>query len=150
MATFSDYKFSNNKGFRYIFVVKDKFSKNLLCLPLRIKYSQTKTDEFSIILSTSKRSPLKLESHRVEEFYNSLFQNFSKSKKIYHYSGLRDKGPTIAERVFRTVRSLLKKPVFEKGKAGWLSELPSVIRKKNIKQSTVQQKCLPFKQVKFK
>ena len=140
MAEFSDYKISYNKGFRYIFVVKDKFSKSLWCVPLRNKYSQTIPDEFSIILSTSKRSPLKLESERGAEFYKSLFQNLSKSEKIYHYSGFRDKGSSIVERVIRNVPSLLKKPVFEKGKADWLSELPSVIRKKNIKQSTVQQK----------
>ena len=150
LANFSDYKNSNNKGFRYIFVVKDKFSKSLWCVPLRNKNSQTKPVEFAIILSTSKRSPLKLESDRGAEFYTSLFQNLSKSKKLYHYSGFRDKRPSIAERFIRTVRSLLKKPVFEKGKAGWLSVLPSVMRKKNIKQSTVQQKCLPFKEVKFK
>ena len=34
----------------------------------------------------------------------------------------------MAERVIRTIRFLLKKPVFEKGKANWLSELPSVIK----------------------
>ena len=54
-----------------------------------------------------------------------------KSKNIHHYSRFTDKGPSIAERVIRTVRSLLKKPVFEKGKADWLSELPSVIKKNN-------------------
>ena len=37
----------------------------------------------------------------------------------------------MAERVIRTVLSFLKKPVFEKGKADWLSELTSVIRKYN-------------------
>ena len=40
------------------------------------KYSQTITNEFSNILSSSKRSPLKLESDRGAEFYNSIFQNF--------------------------------------------------------------------------
>ena len=42
-----------------------------------------------------------------------------------------DKGSSIAKRVFRNMRNLLKKPVFEKGNADWLSELPSVIRKYN-------------------
>ena len=54
-----------------------------------------------------------------------------KSKNNQHYSFFTDKGPSIAERVIRTVRNLLKKPVFEKGKADWLSELPSVIKKYN-------------------
>ena len=144
LADFSDYKTSNNKGFRYIFIVIDNFSKYLWAIPLKNKYSQTITNEFSNILSTSKRKPLKLESDRGSEFYNSIFQNFLKSKNIQHYSRYTDKGPSIAERVIRTVRNLLKKPVFEKGNADWLSELPSVIKQYNntihhsIKMTAIQ------------
>ena len=131
LADFSDYKTSNNKGFRYIFIVIDNFSKYLWAIPLKNKYSQTITNEFSNILTTSKRSPLKLESDRGAEFYNSIFQNFLETKNIQHYSRFTDKGPSIAERVIRTVRNLLKKPVFEKGRADWLSELPSVVKQYN-------------------
>ena len=100
-------------------------------IPLKNKYSQTITNEFANIFTTSERSPLKIESDRVAELYNSIFRSFSKSKSIQHYSRYTDKRPTIAERVIRTVRNLLKKTVFEKGKADWLSELPSVIKQYN-------------------
>ena len=100
-------------------------------IPLKIKYSHTITNEFSNIITTSERKPNKLESDRGTEFYNSIFQNLFKSKNIQHYSRYTDKGPSIAERVIRTVRNLLKKPVFEKGKADWISELPSVVKKYN-------------------
>ena len=131
LADFSDYKTSNNKGFRYIFIIIDNFSKYLWAIPLKNKYSQTITNEFSKILTKSKRKPLKLESDRGAEFYNSIFQNFLKSKNIHHYSRFTDKGPSIAERVIRTLRNLLKMPVFEKRRADWLSELPSVIKQYN-------------------
>ena len=131
LADMIDYKISNNKGYRYIFIVIDNFSKYLWAIPLKNKYSQTITNEFSNIITKSKRKPLKLESDRGTEFYKSIFQNFLKSKNIHHYSRYTDKGPSIAERVIKTVRSLLKKPVFEKGKADWLSELSSVIKKYN-------------------
>ena len=131
LADFSDYKISNNKSYRYIFIIIDNFSKYLWAIPLKNKYSQTKTNEFSNILSTSKRKPLKIESDRGTEFYNNIFQNFLKIKNIHHYFRYTDKGPSIAERVIRTIRNLLKKPVFEKGKADWLSELPSVVKKYN-------------------
>ena len=138
LADFSDYKTSNNKGFRYIFIIIDNFSKYLWTIPLKNKYSQTITNEFSNILTKSKRKPNKIESDRGSEFYNSIFQNFLKSKNIQHYSRYTDKGPAIAERVIRTIRNLLKKPVFEKGNADWLSELPSVIKQynNNIHSST--------------
>ena len=131
LADFLDYKTSNNKGFRYLFIIIDNFSKYLWAIPLKNKYSQTITNEFSNILTKSKRSPIKLEPDRGSEWYNSIFQNFLKSKSIHHNSGYTDKGPSIAERVIQTVRNLLKKPVFEKGNADWLSELPSVIKKYN-------------------
>ena len=131
LADMIDYKISNNTGFRYIFIIVDNFSKYLWAIPLKNKYSQTITNEFSNVLTTSKRKPIKKESDRGTEFYNSIFQNFLKGKNIHHYSRYTDKGPSIAERVIRTVRNLLKKPVFEKGKADWLSELSSVTKQYN-------------------
>ena len=132
LADMNDYKISNNKGYRYIFMVIDIFSKYLRGIPLKNKYSQTITNEFSNILTKSIRKPIKLESDRGSEFYNSIFQNFLKSKNIQHFSRFTDKGPSIAERVIRNLRNFLKKPVFEKGNADWLSELSSVVNKYNI------------------
>ena len=126
-----DYKISNNKGYRYIFIIVDNFSKFLWAIPLKNKYGQTITNEFSNNLTTSKRKPLKIESDRGTEFYNSIFQNFLKTKNIHQYSRYTDKGPSIAERVIKTIRNLLKKPVFEKGNAEWISELHSVVKKYN-------------------
>ena len=63
-----DYKTSNPKGFRYTFVMIDNFSKYLWAIPLKNKNSQTITQQLSKILSTSKRSPLKLESDRGKEW----------------------------------------------------------------------------------
>ena len=51
LADMIDYKISNNKGFRYIFIVIDNFSKYLWAIPLKNKYSQTITNEFSNILT---------------------------------------------------------------------------------------------------
>ena len=142
-----DYKTSNNKGFRYIFVSVDNFSKYLWAIPLKNKYSQIITNEFSNILTTSKRKPVKIYSDRGTEFYNSIFQNFLKLKIIHHYSRFADKGPSIAERVIRAIRYLIKKPVFLEGSADWLTELPSIIKKHNntIRSST---KMTPIQAIK--
>ena len=138
LADFSAYKTSNNKRFRYIFMIIDNFSKCLWAILPKNKYSKTITDEYSNILTKSKRRLLKLESDRGAEFYNNIFQKFLKRKNIQHYSRFTDEAPSIAERVIRTICNLLKKPVFEKGNADWLSESPSVIKKYNntIHQST--------------
>ena len=106
LADFSDYEFSNNKRFRYIFIIIDNFSKILWAITLKNKHSQTITNEFSNTLTTSKRRPLKLESDRGAEFFNSSFQNILKVKKVHNYSRFTDKGPSKAERVIRTLRNL--------------------------------------------
>ena len=131
LADMIDHKFSNNKGFRYIFVIIDNISNYLWCTPLENKYGETITKEFSNVLTKSKRSPLKIESDRGAEFYKNIFESFLKTKNIHHYSRFTDKGPIVGERVIRTVRNLLKKLAFEKGKADWLSELALVIKKYN-------------------
>ena len=100
-------------------------------IPIKSNYSQTITNEFSNILTNSKRKLLKIESDRGTEFLNSLFQNFLKTKNIQHFSRFTDEGPSIAKRGIRTVRNLLKKPVFLAGNANWRSELPSVIKQYN-------------------
>ena len=103
-----DYKISNNKGFRYIFVITDYYCKYLGAIPLKNKYSQTITNGFPNIIITSKRKPLKIKSDRGSEFYNSIFQNFLKSENIHHYSRFTDKGPSKQERVIGTICNLLK------------------------------------------
>ena len=100
-------------------------------IPLKNKYSQTITNAFSNILTTSKRKPLKLESDRGTDFYNTISQNFIKNKIIQHYSRFTDKGPSKAERVIRTLRNLLIKPVFLAGIADLLGEFSTVIKKYN-------------------
>ena len=131
LADMIDYKTSNNKGDRFFFIIIDTSSNSLWAIYLKNKNSQTKTNEFSNILTKSKRKHLKIESELGAEFYDSIFQNFLKSKNFQHYTRFTDKGPPIAERVIGTIRNLLKKPVFEKENADWISELQSVIKKYN-------------------
>ena len=77
LADTIDYKISNFKGFRYIIVIIDNFSKYFWTIPLKNKNSKTITEEFSNILTKSKRSPTTSESDRGAEFYNSIFQKLS-------------------------------------------------------------------------
>ena len=109
LADMVDYKTSNNKGLRYILILIDTFSKHSWAIPLKKKYSQTITNEFSNILATSKRKHLKIESVRGTEFYNNIFQSSLKDKNFQQYSRFTDKGPSIAERVIKTIRNLIEK-----------------------------------------
>ena len=124
----NDYGIKNNKGYRYILVVIDNFNKFGWTIPLKNKYAQSITDAFSQIVKSSKRKPNLLETDDGKEYVNKIFNEFLNNNKIKRYSRYTDKGAVFAERFNRTLRNLLKKPVFEKGKADWPSELPSVIK----------------------
>ena len=71
------------------------------------------------------------ESLRGKRFYIAVFDNFSKVNTIPYYSQFADKVPSIAEGVIRTEKILLKKPVFEKGNASRIIELPSKTKQNN-------------------
>ena len=121
----------NNRDYRYILVVIDNLSKFGWTIPLKIKYGQSITDAFSQIIETSKREPNLLETDDGKEYVNKLFDKFLNNNNIKSYSRYTDKGVVFAERFNRTVRNLLKKPLFEEGRADWLSEQPSVIKHYN-------------------
>ena len=68
-------------------------------LPLKNKSSQTIVDEFSKIITKSKRKPNLIETDRGKEFYNNIFKNYLKQNNIHHYSRFTDKGPSIARKI---------------------------------------------------
>ena len=76
---------------------------------MKKEYGQTITNEFSNNLTTSKRSPGKIENDRGTEFYNSISQNYLKGRNVHHFCRSTDKGPSIAERVIRSIHNLFKK-----------------------------------------
>ena len=135
----NDYGSKNNRGYRYILVVVDNFSKFGWRIPMKNKYAQSKTDAFSQFIKTTKRKPNLLETDDGKEYVNKTFHDFLKNKKIGRYSRYTDKRVVFAEQFNRTIRKLLKKPMFEKGNADWLIELPSVMKKYNItKQHSIK------------
>ena len=95
---------------------------------MKNKYAQSITDAFSQIVKTSRRKPNLLEKDDSKEYVKKIFNEFLNSNNIKRYSRITSFGAVFAERFIRTIRNLLKKPVFEKGNANWISELPSVIK----------------------
>ena len=70
-----DYGPKNNRGYRYVLVIIDNFSKFGFTIPLK-KNSRTIKDSFENVLINSKRKPNLIESDRGKEFCNNIFQDF--------------------------------------------------------------------------
>ena len=126
-----DYGPENNRGYRYVLVVIDNFSKFGWTSPLKNKNAQTIKDSFEKILLSSKRKPNLIETDRGKEFYNNIFQDFLNKNDIKLYSRNSSYGAVFAERFNRTIRDLLKKPVFEKGDGNWIDALPTITKQYN-------------------
>ena len=126
-----DYGPENNKGYRYVLVTIDNFSKYGWTMPLKDKNAQTIKDSFENILISSKRKPNLIESDRGKEFYNNIFQDFLNKNIIKLYSRNSSYGAVFAERFNRTIRDLLKKIVFENGDGDWIDVLPTITKQYN-------------------
>ena len=133
MLDLNDYGPENNRGYRYVLVTIDSFSKYGWTVPLKNKNAQTIKDSFENILISSKRKPNLIESDRGKEFYNNIFQDFLNKNNIKLYYRNTSLGAVFAERFNCTIRNLLKKIVFEGGDAKWIDVLPTITKKYNSK-----------------
>ena len=131
-----DYGPENNRGYRYVLVTIDNFSKFGWTIPLKNKNAQTIKDSFENILINSKRKPNLVESDRGKEFYNNIFQDFLNKNNIRLYSRNSSYGAVFAEKFNRTIRDLLKKIVFEQGDAKWIDILPTITEQYNNRRHT--------------
>ena len=126
-----DYGPENNRGYRYVLVIIDNFNKFGWTVPLKNKNAQTIKDSFKNILISSKRRPNLIETDRGKEFYNNIFQDFLNKNDIKLHFRNNSYGAVFAERFNRTIRDLLKRPVFEQGDGNWIDILPKITKQYN-------------------
>ena len=104
-----DYGSENNRGYRYVLVVIDNFSKFGWTVPIKNKNAQSIKDSFENILISSKRKPILIESDRGKEFFNNIFQDFLNKNNFKIYSRNSSYGAVFAEKFNRAISDLLKK-----------------------------------------
>ena len=126
-----DYGLENNRGYRYVLVTIDNFSKFGWTIPLKNKNAQTIKDSFENIIISSKRKPSLIETDRGKEIYNNIFQDILNKNNIKLYSRNSSYGAVFAERFNRTIRDLLKKIVFEQGDANWIDVISTITKQYN-------------------
>ena len=131
ISDLKDYGPKKNRGYRFVLVTINIFSKFGWTVPLKNKNAQTKKDSFDNILIRSKRKPNFLEGDRDRRFLNKIFQHFLNKNNIKLYSRNSSYGAVFAERFIRTIRDLLKKIVSEHGDANWIDALSTITKQYN-------------------
>lgn len=111
-----------NKGYKFILVVIDCFSKYAWAVPLKTKSKQEMSQVFASILHKSKRQPNNLQTDMGTEFYNNAFGKLMKTYNINHYSTYSVKKASIVERLIRTLKAHLYKIFSLNGSYKWLGE----------------------------
>ena len=87
-------------------------------------------DSFENSLINSKRKPVLIETDRGREFLTNIFIFLNKTN-VKIFSRNSSYGAVFAERFNRTIRDLLKRPVFEKSDADWIDVLPIITKQYN-------------------
>ena len=123
-----DYGPKNNRIHGYLLVIIDNFSKFGWTVPLKNKNATTIENSFENILTNSKRKPNLIESDRGKKFYNNIFQDFLYKNNFKIYSRNSSYGAVFAERFNRTIRNLVKRPVFEKSYGKFIDVLPTITK----------------------
>lgn len=100
---------SSNKGYNYLLVCIDVFSKYLWVIPLKTKHGKTLVTAFKKILE-SGRKPVKLQSDKGTEFLNKEFQSLLKKNNIYFFTTQNEETKaSVVERVNRTLKTRMWK-----------------------------------------
>ena len=123
-----EYGAENNRGYRYVLVTMDNFSKFGWTVPLKNKNAQTLKDSFENNLIGSKRKSNLIESDQRKKFRINIFQDFLIKNKIKFCSRNTSLGAVFAEHFSRTIRNLLKRPVFERNESNWIDVLPTITK----------------------
>lgn len=111
-----------NRGYKFILVVIDTFSKYSWAYPLKQK---TKVEVHNAFMSLFQegRCPQNLQTDLGTEFYNNDLKKLIDKYNINHYSTFSVKKASIAERFIRTLKSKLFQQFSLQGNFKWVGKV---------------------------
>lgn len=119
-----------NKGFKFIMVVINCFSKYMWTCPLKTKTGDAIVNSLMEILKKHP-VPKNLQTDQGKEFFNAKFHDLMKKYKINHYNTFSVKKAAIAERAIRTLKVKLYKYFSLHGTYKWIDVLPKITQDYN-------------------
>lgn len=111
-----------NKGYKYILVVIDAFSKYAWCVPTKTKSKTEIKNKLEQIIKSTNRVPNNVQTDFGKEFYNDEFDCYMKSLNINHYSTYSVKKASIVERLIKTLKTKLYKYFSLIGNYKWVGK----------------------------
>ena len=127
-----------NKGYRYLLMVLDVFSKYGWIVPLKDKKGETVAEAFKKIFKEG-RKPQYLWTDKGKEYYNKHVKELLDKNKITLYSTENEEKSSVCERWNRTIKSEMWKQFTVQGNTMYLDMLPKILKQyNNTKHSSIK------------
>ena len=127
-----------NKGYRYLLMVLDVFSKYGWILPLKDKKGETVTEAFKMLIKEG-RKPEYLWTDKGKEYYNKHLKDLLEKNKITLYSTENEEKSSVCERWNRTIKTKMWKQFTVQGNTQYLDMLPKLVKEYNkTKHSSIK------------
>ena len=127
-----------NKGFRYLLMVLDVFSKYGWIVPLKDKKGETVSEALKTILKEG-RKPQYLWTDKGKEYYNKHVKELLDKNKITLYSTQNEEKSSVCERWNRTIKTKMWKQFTVQGNTQYLDMLPKLVKQyNNTKHSSIK------------
>lgn len=118
----------SNRGYRYILIAIDVFSKMAYAQPLKDKTAKSTTEAMEIIFNQVGQRIRNLQTDDGKEFFNGLMKRLlARYEDINHYSTYSVKKASIVERLIRTIKRKLYMIFSLHGTKKWYHILDEVI-----------------------
>ena len=129
-----------NKGYRYLLMVLDVFSKYGWIVPLKDKKGETVAEAFKKIFKEG-RKPHYLWTDKGKEYYNKHVKELLDKNKITLYSTENEEKSSLCERWNRTIKTRMWKQFTVQGNTQYLDMLPKLVKQyNNTKHSSIKMK----------
>ena len=122
-----------NRGYKYILILIDCFTKRVWAIPMKEKSAQWSADAFSSIFKNFDEFPKNLITDGGLEFFNSSVRQIFDSFGINHF-----KMPTktawkasMAERAIQTIKSRLEKYFAHSKQRKWIDVIEQIVQNYN-------------------
>ena len=131
----------SNKGFNYILMIIDGFSKYGWAIPLKTKTGPEVMKAFQSLWRTQK-PPQKLWTDKGKEFYNKSMKELLEKDNVQLYSTENEEKSSIVERLNRTIKRNMWKYFGANNRMKYIDILPNLTKKyNNIYHRSI--KCTP-------
>ena len=120
-----------NKGYNYLLMVIDVFSKYGWIIPIKRKTGEEVSRELENLFKSSKRTPSRFWTDKGREYYNGNVNALLKKHNIIHYSTENEEKSSVAERWNRTVKRIIWKYFTANSTRKYIDILPALVERYN-------------------